>query len=172
MANQPNSEFKARLVIQQCLSAKLQVQPASSDNEAVFVEINSGIILFVCFLRGADRDTVQKMVKSALNIRLSKLASSKRVSVLNLPGDVLVVPQSTLGGKANGKMVQYHSNIDKESGAELFRMFVELCACGLASNDRTLEAGCKVLSGNYGSRHEVLSMNTYVYGPLTHIIDF
>ncbi|XP_071488955.1 D-aminoacyl-tRNA deacylase 2-like [Diadema antillarum] len=169
MANQPISEPKARLVIQQCLSAKLQVKPASDDEEAAFVEINRGIILYICFLKGADKEIVEKMVKFALNIRLSESSSSKRVSVIDLPGDVLIVPQATLGGKAKGKMMQYHSNVAKETGGELYRMFVELCVSGLASNERTLEAGCKVHSGTYGNR-QVLSVDTN--GPYTHITDF
>ena len=36
---------KARFVLQQCLSAKLMVQPASVDTDAKYVEVNPGCLL-------------------------------------------------------------------------------------------------------------------------------
>eukprot|EP00057_Strongylocentrotus_purpuratus_P007458 XP_011661932.1 PREDICTED: probable D-tyrosyl-tRNA(Tyr) deacylase 2 [Strongylocentrotus purpuratus] len=160
----------AKLVIQQCLSARLQVQPPTDDAEAEYVEIGRGVVLYVCFLKGADQDIVEKMAKFALNIRLSEaLTDSKLVSILDLPGDVLIVPQATLGGKAKGKMMQYHSNIPKDTGRELYQKFVELCRDTLASNARTSEANCKVRSGTYGNR-QVLSLVTN--GPFTHTMEF
>ena len=111
-------------------------------------------------------------VKSALNIRLSEaLTDSKRlVSILDLPGDVLIVPQSTLGGKAKGRMMQYHSNIPKDTGRELYGKFVELCCGALASNASTSEANCKVRHGTYGIKQEVMSLMTN--GLFTHAMEF
>ncbi|CAH1264368.1 DTD2 [Branchiostoma lanceolatum] len=87
---------KARVVVQQCLSARLQVKPPSQENEAEYVEVGRGIIIYVCFLKGATEDLVEKMVRSILAVRLSESEpNGKLVSVLDLPGDVLIVPQVT-----------------------------------------------------------------------------
>ncbi|XP_054758882.2 D-aminoacyl-tRNA deacylase 2-like isoform X3 [Lytechinus pictus] len=164
------SNLKAKIVIQQCLSATLQVKPQSDGVEAEYVEIDRGVVLYVCFLKGADEETVEKMAKFALNIRLSEaLTGSKLVSILDLPGDILVVPQATLGGKAKGKMMQYHSNISKDTGRELYQKFVDLCEADIARNARTSEANCKVRGGTYGNR-QVLSLQTN--GPFTHTMEF
>lgn len=83
---------KARIILQQCLSAKLQVQPRTEEQEAQFVEINRGLVVYVCFMKGATSDTVDKMVKAAMNARLSSLddGTSKLVSILDLPGEVII----------------------------------------------------------------------------------
>ncbi|KAJ8022035.1 D-aminoacyl-tRNA deacylase 2 [Holothuria leucospilota] len=105
--------LKARIVMQQCISARLQVKPATNEEEAEHVEVKRGVLIYVCFLKQADISIVEKMAKTLLNVRLCPSGNGKIVSILDLPGDVLIVPQSTLGGKAKGKMMQYHSNIAK-----------------------------------------------------------
>ena len=102
-------------------------------------------------------------MKTALNIRLSE-GESKLVSILELPGDVLIVPQATLGGRAKGRSMQYHRNIDKETGLQLYEKFVNRCREVV---QQTAEQ-CTVHSGTYGNR-QVLSMVTN--GPYSHVVD-
>ena len=45
MASSP----KARILLQQCLSARLQVEPPSDEKDGVFVEVSSYISLFSMF---------------------------------------------------------------------------------------------------------------------------
>ncbi|XP_072031854.1 D-aminoacyl-tRNA deacylase 2-like isoform X1 [Amphiura filiformis] len=158
----------AKLIIQQCLSARLQVKPPSDDEEAAYVEVERGIVVYVCFLKGASKATVEKMVKTVLTIRLSE-KDTKLASVSDLPGNVLIVPQATLGGKAKGKMMQYHSNIAKDQGLELYTLFCHMCQTGLSSKGPSQEAGTTVKNGTYGNR-QVLSIVTN--GPFTHIFEF
>ena len=54
---------RGRVVLQRCLSARLMVQPATDDTPPQYVHINTGIIAFVCFLKGADEGIVDKMGK-------------------------------------------------------------------------------------------------------------
>jgi hypothetical protein len=50
-----------RAVIQQCISARLQVKPPADDaDDTKYVEIGKGIVIYVCFLKGADSDVIRK----------------------------------------------------------------------------------------------------------------
>jgi D-Tyr-tRNAtyr deacylase len=106
-------------------------------------------------------------VKAALNTRLSSAENGKLVSVLDLPGDVLIIPQATLGGNLKGKVMQYHRNINKEEGETLYQAFVDLCVRTVQGHDTARQ--CNVKSGTYGNR-QVLSMDTN--GPFTHLVEF
>ena len=118
--------------------------------------------MFVCFLTEANDETVDKFVKHISNVRLSESNEGRRVSVTDIDGDVLLVPQATLGGKVKGKSMQYHNNVDKAIGEGLYQ---QLCS-KLRINIE--EKGSQVKCGIYGAR-QVLSMDTN--GPYTHIIE-
>ncbi|XP_014878269.1 probable D-tyrosyl-tRNA(Tyr) deacylase 2 [Poecilia latipinna] len=161
----------ARTVLQQCLHARLQVQEADEQLEAQYVQINRGMVIYICFFKGATDDILPKMVSTLLNLRLCELPSGKRVSVLELPGSLLIVPQATLGGKAKGKGMQYHNNISKEDGLKLYSSFISLCEKELmaAAGETVREAEVTVRHGTYGQR-QVLQLDTN--GPYTHLMDF
>ncbi|XP_055464597.1 D-aminoacyl-tRNA deacylase 2 [Psammomys obesus] len=160
---------QARALLQQCLHARLQVRPAEGDAAAQWVEIRRGLVIYVCFFKGADTDLLPKMANTLLNVKLSETESGKRVSILELPGDVLIIPQATLGGRAKGRSVQYHSNCGKEEGFALYSQFVSLCEEAVAASSKCAEAGVAVLHGTYGNR-QVLQLDTN--GPYTHLIEF
>ncbi|XP_013386477.1 putative D-tyrosyl-tRNA(Tyr) deacylase 2 [Lingula anatina] len=162
-------ETSARIVIQQCLAATLRLNPESEVSEAEYAKIKQGMVVFVCFLKGANKELVEKMVKQVLAIKLCEGKDGKLTSITDLPGDLLIIPQACLGGKLKGKSVQYHSIINKTDGSDLYRTFVELCTDSFQQNSAMQEAGCVVKSGVYGNR-QVLNMETN--GPFTHIVDF
>ncbi|XP_020622671.1 probable D-tyrosyl-tRNA(Tyr) deacylase 2 isoform X2 [Orbicella faveolata] len=173
MATSPNSGCPSvRVIIQQCLSARLQVQPPTENEDAQWVEIARGIVIYLCFLKGSNLDLVPKVVKSILNVRLSETTDRpNNVSVLELPGDILIVPQATLGGKMKGRSVQYHSNISKDEGRIFYETFTTLCEeAVLANSESSSDSPPKrVRHGTYGNR-QVLSVETN--GPFTHVFDF
>lgn len=161
-----------RVIIQQCLSARLQVQPPTETEDAKWVEISRGIVIYLCFLKGSNLDILPKVVKSILNVRLSETTKRpSNVSVLELRGDVLIVPQATLGGKMKGRSVQYHSNISKDEGRIFYEKFITLCQEAVQANSETSpDSSPKTLKyGTYGNR-QVLSVETN--GPFTHVFDF
>ncbi|XP_025942268.1 D-aminoacyl-tRNA deacylase 2 [Apteryx mantelli] len=159
----------ARALLQQCVSARLQVKPPEPGSEAEWVEIQRGLVIYICFFKGADEDLVPKIVNMLLNVQLSESESGKYVSVLDLPGNVLIIPQATLGGKLKGKKMQYHTNIEKEKGLKLYSQFVTLCEKEMAASARCMEAGVFVKHGTYGNS-QVLKLDTN--GPFTHLIEF
>jgi D-tyrosyl-tRNA(Tyr) deacylase len=108
--------------------------------------------------------------KTVLNLRLSEADDSgKLVSILELPGDILIIPQATLGGRAKGRSVQYHGNINKQLGEQLYAQFADRCREAVEQSSRQSRSEqCVVRCGTYGNR-QVLSMETN--GPYSHIIE-
>ena len=161
-----------KLVIQQCLSARLK--PPEKDEEGFGGEersIGVGMVVFVCFSKGATEEAAIRAARAVAGLRLCEPppevagqaeSGRKRMSVLERRGDVLVVPQFTLGAKLKGRnSLQYHGNVDKADGERLFAAF---CA---ALEARLGAAGGRVVSGVYGARQR-LAMDTD--GPYTHTL--
>ena len=108
----------------------------------------------------------------ALEVKLSEHNDdpSKLTSVLDLPGDILIVPQACLGGKHKGKAFQYHNNINKVRGEELYVKFVELCRVKTSSKQMVKwTEKCKLVNGMYGIKQ---IYSTVTNGPFMHIIEF
>ena len=106
--------------------------------------------------------------KMALTVRLSDSDNGKLTSVVDLPGDVLIIPQATLGGTVKGKVMQYHKNIAKDEGLRLYSEFVSIFKKTYERNEKCLSAGTIVRHGTYGNR-QVFSCQTN--GPYTHLIE-
>ena len=85
-------------------------------------------------------------------------------TITDLPGDILIIPQATLGGRLNGHRFQYHHNINKDAGLEFYNKFV--------SDLRTLCSKTTenvVHAGSYGIK-QIYSCETN--GPSMHLIEF
>ena len=107
--------------------------------------------------------------KSALNACLSNpVEGNKKVSILDLPGDVLIVPQATLGGTLKGKLMQYHRNIDKEEGLNLYKEFVSNCENTMSQCPKVQEANKQVKHGTYGN---IQVLKTDTDGPWTALLE-
>ncbi|XP_078001296.1 D-aminoacyl-tRNA deacylase 2-like [Glandiceps talaboti] len=159
---------RARIVLQQCTSARVQVQsPAESTVD--FIEISKGVVVYVCFLRDCTMELLNKMVHMVLNLRYLKGKEAERVSVLELPGDVLIVPQSTLGGMHKKRHVTYHYNINKEEACKLYQEFVRLCKHAVESNE---DIPCRVRYGQYNNKCENMTVESGKYGLMTHLLEF
>ncbi|CAN9501893.1 unnamed protein product [Ophioblennius macclurei] len=158
----------ARTVVQQCVKARLQVRPPGEgeEGEGQYVQIERGAVIYVCFFKGATEEILPKMVASLLSVRLCESDSGKLQSVSDLPGNLLIVPQATLGGRVKGRAMQYHNNISKEDGLRLYSAFVALCKEQMAAASG---AAVTVEHGTYGNR-QVLSLDTN--GPYTHLMEF
>ena len=163
---------QARVVVQQCVSARLQTNfdQVGAGDGAEFVEIGNGMVVFVCFLKEADDSVAERLSSSVMKARLCRSETSgKKVSVLDRRGDVMIVPQATLGGSLKGKQFQYHKNTTPELGASLFKKFVDCVqqAGGFSAPPGTSPAPV-LAAGTYGNR-QILTMTTN--GPATHIIE-
>ncbi len=126
--------------------------------------------MFVCFLKEANESDVEKLVRAALEVKLSEQLENpaKLTSVLDLPGDVLIIPQACIGGKLKGKSFQYHTNIDKTKGEHLYQLFVDQCKARAASSAKWTKAGCQLKHGTYGIKQIYCSDTN---GPFMHLIE-
>jgi D-Tyr-tRNAtyr deacylase len=88
--------------------------------------------------------------------------------VVDLPGDVLIVPQPTLCGKVKGKVLQYHRSIGKADGKPLYDEFVTACRKSLDKNLKCLAAKKVVCYSTYGVRPAISIQSN---GPDTHLIE-
>ena len=100
---------------------------------------------------------------------MSESDNGKLVSVLDLPGDILIIPQATLGGNLKGKSMQYHKNISKDEGLDLYTKFIHMCETAMSQADKCREKQTSVKHGTYGNR-QVFSTDTN--GPYSHFLEF
>ncbi|KAJ8399476.1 hypothetical protein AAFF_G00411880 [Aldrovandia affinis] len=159
----------ARTVIQQCQYARLKIRLEDGNPFADWVEIHKGMVVYICFFKGATEKLVTKMVKALLNVKLFEVEPGKQVSVLELPGSVLVIPQDTLAGKARRRNIHYPNNVDSGKGVRLYASFVTQLESQLTSSSKSVEAGMVVRYGVYGER-QALVMDSD--GLSTHIMEF
>jgi len=82
-------------------------------------------------------------------------------TIVDVSGDLLIIPQATLGGRLNGHRFQYHHNINKDTGLEFYNKFI--------SNLRDLCPNTKIETGSYGIR-QIYSCETN--GPSMHLIEY
>ncbi|XP_052275129.1 D-aminoacyl-tRNA deacylase 2-like [Dreissena polymorpha] len=159
--------LQSRVVLQQCLSARLMIQPASEGKEAEYIE--RGMVVYVCYLQGSAEEIISEIASSILNARLSETDTGRLVSILDLHGDILIIPQATLGGNLKCKGMQYHRNSDKEDG--LKNCIISVLHCWKEQFKIRLQSAIKtsVKYGTYGNRL-VFSMETN--GQYTRYLEF
>ncbi|KAG9336397.1 hypothetical protein JZ751_002744 [Albula glossodonta] len=163
------SPLRARTAVQQCQYARLRVKAEEGDSFAEWVEIHKGMVVYVCFFKGATEKLISKMVKALLNVKVFEVGSGKQASVLELPGSILVVPQDTLGGQARWRSMQYPNNIDSLKGLQLYGSFVTQLESHVISSSKCAEAGVVVRCGVYGEQQALVLDSD---GVSTHLIEF
>ncbi|GAA6108641.1 D-aminoacyl-tRNA deacylase 2 isoform X1 [Tachysurus ichikawai] len=167
MANGPT--VKARVLLQQCLYAKLQVKPADEESEVEWAEIRDGIVIYVCFYKGATEKIIPIMVNTLLNAAFIPVSTGRHVSIMELPGSVMIIPQDTMTGVVKGSSVQHHDAIESWKGLHFYEQFVTQCENELVASAKCTEAEVVVRHGVYGSM-QTLYLNSNA--PLTHVLEF
>uniref|UniRef100_A0AAR2LC30 D-aminoacyl-tRNA deacylase n=1 Tax=Pygocentrus nattereri TaxID=42514 RepID=A0AAR2LC30_PYGNA len=165
-----NYSLSARTVVQQCTHALLQVKPqVAADADSEWVEIHEGMVIYVCFYKGATEKIIPKMVNSLLNAKFFPTSNGRHLSILEVPGSVLIVPQDTMTGVMKGSRVQHHDSVERWKGLHLYKRFVSLCEKEVAASTKCSEAGAVVRHGVYGNMQAIYLNSS---GPLTHVIEF
>ncbi|KAA0196827.1 Ubiquitin protein 5 [Fasciolopsis buskii] len=152
----------ARILLQCCTSASLKVHNADIEE----VSIAKGLIAYVSFLKTCSKEDIPKIVDTICNIRM--LSGSERLcSLIELPGDLLIVPHFCLAGKLKQNAFQYHSAATKESSEMLYNSLVATCESFLLSFPSWSES-CKLRYGTFAIRQD-LSVESH--GPFFHVVD-
>eukprot|EP00064_Thunnus_orientalis_P025525 superscaffoldBa00013116_g25910 len=96
--------------------------------------------------------------------------SGHTVSILDLPGSVLLIPQdSLLGEPVSKRRMQFKGGCELWWGAQLFSNLVSACREFMSGSAKCTKAGVKVEQGVYGQKQEI-ALNSLE--PLTILLEF
>lgn len=156
----------ARLVFQRCNKAKLLLSEEFGDENSNSVSIDEGLIVFIAFL-GDVTPKLSKLINIICDTKLCE-KEGKYVSVLDFPGDILLIPQFCLGGRLKGKQFQYHSVVSKTDAENYFKAAYDGCCKKASKHSEWITSGRHVYAGTYGIRQ---NLTTHSNGPFIHIVE-
>uniref|UniRef100_A0A8C7QNJ6 D-aminoacyl-tRNA deacylase n=1 Tax=Oncorhynchus mykiss TaxID=8022 RepID=A0A8C7QNJ6_ONCMY len=141
---------QARSVLQQCLYAMLQVKLADDQSDAEWVEIDRGMV-YICFFKCATEDIIPKMGRcSTVNSKCYCSSMNRKAVFMCQCWTYLGAFSSCLrlhSPKAKGKGMQYHNNIGKEEGLQLYSNFVSFFEKELALSSKSSEIATIIKHG-------------------------
>ncbi|XP_041668451.1 uncharacterized protein LOC121526129 [Cheilinus undulatus] len=163
-------KLRARIIIQQCSQAKVKIKPALDGAEAQWAEIQEGMVVYVSFFQGAAEDVIHEMANTLMTTKLFRKDTRHLVSILDLPGSVLFVPQDSLVGEPSSKRrMQYKDGCEPWWGAQLFSILVSTCRELMLGSNKSMNASVKLEQGIYGQKQEIV-LNSME--PLTVLLEF
>lgn len=105
-----------------------------------------------------------------MTTKLFRKENGRMVSLLDLPGSVLLVPQeSLLGRPLNRRQIQYKGGCEPWWGGHLFLELVAACRELMAASAKCTRASVKVEHGVYGPKQEMAMSSAE---PLTLLLEF
>ncbi|KAM7376426.1 hypothetical protein PAMP_006161 [Pampus punctatissimus] len=163
-------KLQARTVIQQCSQAKVKIKPGLDGADAQWAEIQEGMVVYLCFFHGATEDIICEMASSLMATKFFRKDTGHTVSILDLPGSVLFIPQDSLLGESGPKRrMQYNGGCELWWGAQLYSNLVSSCREFMSSSVKCTKAGVKVEQGVYGQKQEIVLNSPE---PLTILLEF
>ncbi|MEA5084556.1 MAG: D-aminoacyl-tRNA deacylase [Lachnospiraceae bacterium] len=143
-----------RAVVQRCGYASVKV-----DGKNVG-EIGKGLMVLVGFSPKDDEKTMDYMLDKVINLRVFEDDNEKmNLSLLDVKGDLLIVPNFTLYGDARkGRRPGYSTAAAPSEAEGMYTRFIE----------KALELPMKVKSGIFQADMKVELMND---GPITILLD-
>lgn len=70
----------------------------------------------VCFFKGADKELLPKMFNTLLNLKLSETENGKHVSILDPPGNILIILKPPLVGERKEEACSITVTLEKKRG--------------------------------------------------------
>ncbi|KAM9842651.1 uncharacterized protein ACBR49_014042 [Aulostomus maculatus] len=162
--------LQARTIIQQCSYAKVKTRPALDGADAQWAEIQEGMVVYVCFFQGATEDVTYQIASRLLTIKLFQKDTRHTVSVLDLPGSVLLVPQDSLLGEPVSQMkMHYKGGCELWMGAQLLSKLASACRQIMSESPKCTKGGVKVEQGVCGQKQEIVLKSLE---PMTVLLEF
>uniref|UniRef100_A0A8C6TQM3 D-aminoacyl-tRNA deacylase n=1 Tax=Neogobius melanostomus TaxID=47308 RepID=A0A8C6TQM3_9GOBI len=150
--------LEARVVVQQCSRAKVKTRDEVNGAEPQYAEVRAGLVVYVCFFEGATEDTF-------FHGCLSR--GRRPVSVLELPGEILLLPQESLGWERGpNRSMRSRGVSEARRGSQLYSSLASRCRETLLQSGAT---GGAVEQGVYGQRQEVEMSSSE---PMSHVLEF
>ena len=132
------------------------LQASVSINKEVVAEIDQGVLVFVAIQKHDDENTATRMCERVINYRMFTDSGGKmNKSVIEINGEVLLVPQFTLAADTSkGMRPNFSRAAAPEQGAVLFDCYLNKLKLKYA----------RVNTGKYGADMQVHLIND---GPVT-----
>lgn len=142
-----------RVLVQRVKEAKVEV------NGVVQGQIDKGLLLFVGFCDGDDKEKIDYMIKKVLNLRIFNDTNDvMNLSVKDVLGSILSISQFTLYAETtSGNRPSYSKAMDSKKAALLYNYF-----------NNKLKEYIKVETGVFGAHMEVSLLND---GPVTIMLE-
>jgi len=143
-----------RAVVQRVKKARVRV------GEKTIGQIGPGFLVFLAIKESDDHKHAQAMAQKILNLRImADQADLMNRSVLEVKGELLLVPQFTLYGETKkGLRPNFIQAAKPERAKKLFREVLK----------EVKKSGLRVEKGQFGARMKVELIND---GPVTIILD-
>lgn len=142
-----------KVVIQRVINSSVVI-----DND-IEKKINNGLMILVGFTYNDTKEDIDYIIKKVLNLRIFEENSKMNLSVTDIKGDILVIPQFTLYADCKkGNRPSFTDALNPEEANKLFEIFKE----------EILKSNLKIEYGKFASDMKVSLIND---GPVTIIID-
>lgn len=143
-----------RVVVQRVLKSSVTI------NNSVYQSIDKGLLIFVGFTYGDNKDKINKMVKKIINLRIFEDSNKKlNLSIKDIDGGILSISQFTLyADTKKGNRPSFKDALEYESAKELYDLFNQV----LGQNISNLKQGV------FGSDMKIELLND---GPITIILE-
>ena len=144
-----------KVVVQRCKKAKCTI-----DNK-ISGEIEHGYMLLVGFTHTDSIDTIDKMVKKIINLRIFEDENEKmNKNILQVNGSILSISQFTLYANTNeGNRPSFTNAMKPDLASKLYNIF----------NAKLKENNIAVETGVFGADMQIDFVND---GPVTIILEF
>ena len=143
-----------RAVVQRVSQGKVEV------NNEVVGKINKGLLILLGVERGDTKDDLKYIQDKVCNLRIFEDENEKmNLSLKDIDGELLIVPQFTLHGDARkGRRPSFINAEDPVKAEEFYEKLIENCS-------KTIR---NVQSGKFGADMKVSLTND---GPVTILLD-
>ena len=142
-----------RVLVQRSKNSRVEVE------NKIVGKIESGLVVLVGFTEGDSFDTIEKMVKKIVNLRIFPDEEGvMNKSILEYGGDILSISQFTLyADTVKGNRPSYDKAMNGEKAIKLYEIFNE-----------ELRKYVTVETGVFGAHMEVFITNT---GPISILLE-
>ncbi|MBQ9024505.1 MAG: D-tyrosyl-tRNA(Tyr) deacylase [Bacilli bacterium] len=142
-----------KVVVQRVINSSVLI-----DSE-ITKKINKGLMILVGFTYNDTKEDIDYIVRKVLNLRIFEENDKMTLSVSDIDGEILVIPQFTLyANPYKGNRPSFEKALNPKEANILFETFKE----------EILKSNLKIEYGKFGSDMKVSLIND---GPVTIIID-
>lgn len=144
-----------------------RVKRASVTSGDYAAQIGKGLLVLVAVGKDDEIKDIDYMVDKTMNLRIFSDSEGKlNLSVRDIHGDILAVPQFTLYGDCRkGRRPGFENSAGKEKGNQYFDIYVSKLDIYVS---KLKEQGMNVITGLFGKEMDVELVND---GPVTIIVE-